>query len=462
MRAGSGRTGWLARLLAAALVAVAALTGAGAGPARAQFDQLERYNYGPRADPYGGARQRPVRPRGDPGYGYGYRVQPPAYPQPRYYGGQPYAGPSGGYYYYPNPAYRAPERRTYREEREIRRTAPERRRARVRPSPAPQVAPKEPEVEPTTFVAVFGDTTAKQLAEGLDEAYEEVLEVAIDDRSRTDSGLAKPEAYDWPKAIQEYLAANPKTTVGVVMLGVNDRQSLKDGDAPVEPLSDRWKEIYRDRVDATIRPFTDRKIPFVWVSAPPVRNEGLNESLTAMNDIYRVRVQRAGGVFVDIGPGFTDEDGAYVASGPNLAGQQARLRISDGVGFTAVGARKAAHFVETELKRIFEQKPGAAVAATPGGKDVQTPQSVEQIINAALPALPEPEGLPPTTAKPRPLTGPVVPLTRPELSPGGALASGAPKLEGDAAQIVDRVLRQGAPVDPKPGRADDFRWPPKS
>lgn len=467
----AGRTGAVARFIAAALIALGALASGGYGPARAQFDQLDRYNYGPRGgDPYGGARQRPVRPRGDPGYGYGYRAQPQAY-QPRYYGGQP--SPGGGYYYYPSqPSYGGQDRRYYRDdryyrdEREVRRPDPaERRRARVRPTPSPQTrtAEKEPEVEPTSFVVVFGDSTAKHLSDGLDEAYEEVLEVGIEDRSKAESGLVRPESYDWPKAIQDYLATNPKITVAVMMIGINDRQPIREGDTQHEPLSDRWKELYRDRVDAVVRAFSDRKIPVIWVSAPPVRNENLSDGLSAINDIYRGRVQRAGGVYVDIWPGFVTEDGAYTASGPNLSGQQARLRSSDGIHFTPTGARKAAHFVETELKRIFEQKPGTAVSTAPGAKDAAgAPQSVDQIINAAVPALPEPEGLPPITAKPRPLAGPVVPLTRPEVAPGGALASGAPKLEGDTGQIVDRALRQGAPGDPKPGRADDFRWPPKS
>lgn len=81
MRAWSSRARGVALTIAAAL-AVLTVSLAMPRPASAQFDQLDRYNAAPR-DPYGYApRQRPVRPRGDPGYGY--RVQPQAYPQ--YYG----------------------------------------------------------------------------------------------------------------------------------------------------------------------------------------------------------------------------------------------------------------------------------------------------------------------------------------------------------------------------------------
>ena len=79
------------------------------------------------------------------------------------------------------------------------------------------------------------------------------------------------------------------------------------------------------------------------------------------------------------------------------------------------------------------------------------------MINAALPPLPEPAGMPPIQAKP--VAGPVLPLTRPELAPGGTLISGRPRLDGDAAYNVQKTLREGVAPAPRPGRADDFRWP---
>jgi uncharacterized protein len=36
--------------------------------------------------------------------------------------------------------------------------------------------------------------------------------------------------------------------------------------------------------------------------------------------------------------------------------------------------------------------------------------------------------------------------------------SGKPRLDGDA-YLADRAFREGLPPPPKPGRADDFKWP---
>lgn len=448
------------RFWAPVLIGIVLVVGQGGGPALAQFEDL-RSLFGYRNDP----PPRPVRPR-DPYAARGYYQAyppPPAYRGP-YYPGMPVNPEARRPYYDPE---EREVRRPIRPRREARRPAssePSERRRRPRPVPsAPaRAAPEKPEVEPSTFVVVFGDSLADLVAQGLEDAYDETAEVEIVDKTKGDSGLSRAETYDWPKAIQDYLATNPRITVAVMMLGANDHQAIREGDALHEPLSDRWRELYRDRIDAVAQAFADRKIPLVWVGAPPMKNDKLSADLIVINEMYRDRVQRVGGVYVDVWQGFVNNENRYAVMGPDVEGQTARLRTNDGVAFTPAGARKAAHFVEVELKRLIEQKaPGTAVASLPKASDAPgSGQAVDQIINASIPALPEPPGLPSLPAKPP--AGPVLPLTRTDASPNGALVSGRPKLEGDAAGTIDRALKQGVASPPKPGRADDFTWPPKS
>jgi hypothetical protein len=61
----------------------------------------------------------------------------------------------------------------------------------------------------------------------------------------------------------------------------------------------------------------------------------------------------------------------------------------------------------------------------------------------------------------RPLAGPVVPLTvTPSNSDELAGAGTAQPAHNDATAV--RVLVEGEPIPPAPGRADDFVWPPGS
>jgi hypothetical protein len=418
--------------------------GAGVTPALAQYDSGRVYIEGAPPPPSGRRYQRRIAP-----YSRAYQ-----------------APPSSGFYfpwfrpepaYAPQPSYR-PERRRARPEppREVRRRAPQ-------ASPSREADKKEePQVEPSTFVVVFGDSLADLVGKGLDDAFEENLDVEIVNKTKGDSGLVRTDNYDWPKAIQDVLASDQKISFAVMMVGANDRQAIREGDLTHDPLSDRWRELYRDRVDAAIRPFVERRIPFVWIGVPPMKNDKLSADFIAMNDIYKDRVQRAGGVYVDIWQAFANEDNKYSPVGPDVEGQMVRLRTNDGVQFTRAGARKAAHFADVELKRLIEARAqNAAVAALPANPTdaAGAASPVDRMVNAAVPAVPDPSALP--ALAPRPVAGPVLPLTRVDVSPGGALASEPPRPHPDTAYVVQRTLREGVPPPPKAGRADDFTWPPK-
>jgi hypothetical protein len=435
------------RSLAGLFLAFVLLFATGVPGSFAQYDPGGIYIPGRDAP---GSRSRRSQERSSPYYGGPSRYQPAPRPVQPYGGRYQPAPPSGGFFFpwftrapEPAPAYRPARRRERPEPREVRRRVP---------NATP--AEKEPTVEPSTFLVVFGDSLADLIADGLDEIYEENLDLDIERKVRGDSGLVRADHYDWPKALQEFFISNPKITFAIVMLGANDRQAIREGEVSHDPLSDRWREIYRDRVDAVVRAFTERRVAFIWVGLPPIKNDKLSADFLALNEIYRDRVQRAGGVYVDIWEAFVNDENHYSPVGPDIGGQVVRLRRNDGVHFTGAGSRKAAHFVDVQFKRLLEAR-APSVAVTPpaaaGGAI-----SVDRVINAALPALPEP---PSPSLAPRPIAGPVLPLTRVDVSPGGTLASGQPRLEPDTAQVVERALREGVAPLPKSGRADDFSWP---
>jgi uncharacterized protein len=331
-----------------------------------------------------------------------------------------------------------------------------------KPAPPPVALARQERAKtnPTAHVVVFGDTLADFASQGLDEMFSEIPDVAVVRKTRGESDLVRNDPADWPKFIKETLDAGQKATVAVVMLGANDRQSIKDGEESHDLLSDRWKSLYRQRVDAIVQALKERAIPVIWVGLPPMKSNKLSEDLLAMNEIYRESVQRLGGTYVDIWPGFVDEENRYTAIGPDVDGEPVRLRTNDGVLFTKPGASKVAHFAGTEIKRLIEAgQPGPSVAAVPQPADgASQAGAAAPTIEASLPAMPDVAA--PVSLPTKPLVGPVLPLTRPDVTPGGALLSGAPKLNGDQAYPVRRALRNGVAPSSRPGRADDFRWPP--
>jgi hypothetical protein len=394
--------------------------------------------------PLGGtSRQAPPGRAYPPGYYPGKLVQPAPQPQPgfslrRLFGIEDEPRPQPVVPYEP----------------------PRTRPARPKPPPASVARQVKPKVNPSIHVVVFGDALADLTSDGLEDIFAEAPDVAVVNKSRGETGLVRKDGTDWPKAVQDILDSGQKITVGVVMLGAGDRQPIKDGDVSYEPLSERWRALYRDRVDALVRVFQDRRIPLVWIGLPPMKSEKVSADLIAMNEVIRDSVQKAGFTYVDIWPGFVDDENRYSPTGPSVDGQMTRLRANDGVLFTKAGARKVAHFADTEIKRIIDAAKAAgagAVASIPSDGRATEGLTIEQLIDASLPSPPEPPGTPPLQAKP--VAGPVLPLTKPDLAPGGTLVSGRPRLDNDSAYNVRKALREGVAPSPRSGRADDFKWP---
>jgi hypothetical protein len=339
----------------------------------------------------------------------------------------------------------------------------------VRRREAPVVVrddPVIPKVDVSSHIVVMGDSLANLLANGLDDALNNRPDVEVIHKAKPDSGLVRSDFYDWPKAVSDLLASDQKISIGVVLLGLNDRQPIREGETVHDPLSPRWLELYRDRIDAIANAFAGKRVPLIWVGAPPMQNARLSADLVTLNDLYRQRVEKAGGQYVDLWGGFVDAENRYTATGPDVSGQPVRLRLGDGIHFTTAGARKAAHFVDLVIRRMIEAAPQSSVIALPVSPETGAPSApelqpggVERLIDqmvAGVPTISLPAAL-----QARPLAGPIQPLT------GQAAPSEQPLLasiteargRGDAALQLERVFGQGIAPDPVSGRLDDYRWP---
>ncbi|KRD99908.1 hypothetical protein ASE63_10340 [Bosea sp. Root381] len=339
--------------------------------------------------------------------------------------------------------------------------------ARRRPA-APVVVrddPVIPKVDVAHHLLVIGDSLGHLLADGLEEALEDRPDLAVVQKAKPDSGLVRSDFYDWPKVATELLAADQKISLGVMMIGLNDRQAIREGDIVHEPLSPRWLELYRERITAMAQIFAGKRIPLIWVGAPPVQNPRLSADFVTFNEQYRQEVERAGGEYVDLWGAFVDAENRYAAMGPDVSGQTTRLRLGDGIHFTEAGSRKAAHFVDVLIRRMFQ--PGALgnVIALPVQPDAgaasgqATPPDVERLIDQMVSGLPAISL--PTALQAKPLAGPILPLTG--LAPQGeqALLVSIPEARGrgEIAAQLNRIFDEGILPEPKPGRMDDHRWP---
>lgn len=280
-------------------------------------------------------------------------------------------------------------------------------------------------VPPSQFVLVLGDRLAAQLAQGLADSYvPDRQRIAIIDNTVDESGFL-PTPVDWLTRLPDAVAA-ARPSVTVVALGSDDLQPIKDGDAIVQPLTERWNELYGKRLDEVLAALRDKAGRVIVVGLAPVANGQLSDDYAKLNDVLRARVARAGLTFANVWDGFVDEDGKYMANGPAVDGQRRRLRFNDGVRFTRAGGRKLAFFVQKDINRMLEESGGAKSAPTPDAT-----------------------------------SGPERPAAL-----AGAPVGGRDAPRPDAVQVstsarsAAKVLKDGVAAPPVRGRADDFTWPP--
>jgi hypothetical protein len=306
-------------------------------------------------------------------------------------------------------------------------------------------------------IEVVGDSLATLAADGLTEAFADKPEIAVVNKAREPSGLVRDDYFDWSKTSLELATGKDKMDFVVAMFGVNDVQASRDG---AETFSDRWLTQYRQHVQGVLAPFQNAHIPLAWVGLPPMRSEKFNAAVIKLNEIYREEVEKAGDKYIDIWDAFTDQNGQYDAFGPNIDGQSVKLRGIDGIHLTKAGSRKLAHFLEAEIRRVFDKNaPQTELANLPPDIEHAADDINAQIRRemGAAPASAPATGAAPQ-APPKRLAGPILSLTARPLSPGGALATRDAKIASGTDEAA-RELRVGDPVASRNGRADDFSWP---
>jgi hypothetical protein len=274
--------------------------------------------------------------------------------------------------------------------------------------------------------------------------------------------------------------AQQKVNFVVMMLGVYDRQNIRESDveeeaendakknaqdqqntagaqkddkakaandkpkrsnAIIEFRSDEWVKVYTRRLDKTIAALKSRGVPVFWVGLPSIRGSKSTADAVYLNNLFRARAQRAGVVYIDVWDGFVDDAGKYSSYGPDLEGQTRRLRSGDGVFFTKYGARKLAHYVEREIRRYMTNR--VTTLTFPTGPFGPTPGGAKSTV--------------------RPVAGPVLPLTAiTSTTPSDVLLGGSGTRPARSDATASKVLVKGDAISAPPGRADDFKWPPDS
>lgn len=302
-------------------------------------------------------------------------------------------------------------------------------------------------------ILVIGDALGGGLGAGLTRMaeLEDGFDVTV--RFNEESGIARPELYDWSESLPKILGGKAYDAV-VVLLGANDRQMIRSDIMRFAFNTPLWASAYTAQTDRILDVLGRAGLKIYWVSIPPMADPDYEAAMQAVLRIQKERAEAKGAVFVDIRPAFLNPDGAYTNQGPDDTGAIRKLRARDGINFFKEGNNRMGQLVLGAIKRSSSEKPDTSqpVIAKTG-----IPQP---------PKLAEPEN--PLFGQ-RGADGAEVSF-RPEdfnaaavavLVEQGAFGTGLAALQAIAqpGSAAEKLFVSGETSAAPPGRADDFSLP---
>lgn len=298
-------------------------------------------------------------------------------------------------------------------------------------------------------VFVIGDSLAAGLWSGVSRMIDGDMRISLNGRYKEDSGLSRPEYYDWNGALPKILASN-KINIAVVMIGSNDAQPIRNGQMRFAFDTTEWRTAYVAQVDRLMASLKAAGAAVYWVEMPPMEAAKYDDSMKIIAAIHAERAKAAGIRFVSTRDALLD-NGKYAESGFDETGEFVKLRSKDGVHFLREGNNKLGSLVVAAINKDIE----AAVAAAP---DVATPETPE---NEPLPGFGQPSAtLPPPVGLPDDL-GPAE-ASQAKSDYAGALPAPADPAMAQLAKTTQpgtdasRLFSRGEAITARPGRFDDF------
>src|SRR5947209_5980158 len=368
--------------------------------------------------------------------------------------------------------------------------------------------PEKRETVPERNVLVLGDGMADWLAYGLEDAYAEQPDIGVIRRHKTVSGLIryqpKGEPADWAAAAKGILASEKPDAI-VVMLGLDDRASIRDSGADKSDKKSRGKSEGKAADKSASKPDAandtaakpDARPADTELSGDDAADNDAapltspDKSTRSPNGVYQFREER----WVELYTKKIDEMIAILKSKgvpvlwvglPAVRGAKATADMlfldslyrdsAAKAGITYVDVwdgfvDEAGRFLqqgpdfEGQIRRlrsydgVYFTRPGARKLAHYVEREITRLLGAHSapIALPSEPATPDANAVPGQPA-PRPLPGPVLPPVAPSVGtdhfPGGP---GSRPAAVDA--LAARTLVKGEPLAAPAGRADDFAWP---
>lgn len=191
-------------------------------------------------------------------------------------------------------------------------------------------------------VWITGDSMWERPGPALAEDLEAtgVVDV-VDLEYRYSTGLTRPDYFDWPAHAASRLATlDPEVVLFVV--GPNDSQPLVRDGIRLEPGTDGFDAVYRDRVRSMMELLAGETRQVLWIGLPVMRDPGFDQRMRDLDAAYAAAADVVDGVEHVPTRALFSDDGGYAEYLPGPDGTPLPMRNRDGIHLSNQGADRLA------------------------------------------------------------------------------------------------------------------------
>ncbi len=227
--------------------------------------------------------------------------------------------------------------------------------------------PQPTAAKPFTLLEI-GDSIGEDLGIGMTDVYSSDPLIKYWADAVGDTGLSRPDYYNWPTHLQSELNQYHPEAV-VVLLGANDAQSMTDAgsqQAVAEYGSSAWYTNYAQRVGALMSEATASGARVLWVGVPIMQDPGFAGEMAKLNTIFQQQAATHKGVtYFSSWHVFANAAGQYVSQMPGPGGQQLLLRDSDGIHLATAGCERIAEAIVPAMDKAWQINLGLPQSLPP-------------------------------------------------------------------------------------------------
>ncbi|MHB8243842.1 MAG: SGNH/GDSL hydrolase family protein [Acidimicrobiales bacterium] len=184
----------------------------------------------------------------------------------------------------------------------------------------------------------IGDSIGEDLGFGLGDVFAQDPWVHVIQKAKIDTGLARPDYYNWPVALESDIRTYHPGVV-VIMMGANDNQPLITASGQSVPTGTAaWNRQYRQRIKLLMQEVVASGAHAIWVGLPPLQSPAVNSAFALhLNKMAQQLAKSVRGVtYVSSWSTLAGPRGQFVQY-KTVSGSVQQIRYSDGVHLAPTG-----------------------------------------------------------------------------------------------------------------------------